>query len=146
MKISTKGRFAVTAMMELALRQDYRPVTLAEISTEQDISISYLEQLFAKLRKNSLVKGMRGPGGGYTLARPANEITIAEIITAVDEKAYSPLREDAILPADKEQRAAQILWDALSTRIYGFLNSLTLDEICKSADLGEAFLSGDKAA
>ena len=85
MKLSTKGRHAVTAMMELALFQKKGPVTLADISVKQSISISYLEQLFAKLRQHGLVTGMRGPGGGYCLARDADEITIANILNAVDD-------------------------------------------------------------
>ena len=80
MKLSTKGRHAITAMMELALHQKIGPVTLADISSQQSISISYLEQLFAKLRQHGLVTGMRGPGGGYFLARPASEITIARVL------------------------------------------------------------------
>ena len=83
MKLSTKGRHAITAMMELALRHSNGPVTLADISVEQSISVSYLEQLFARLRNHGLVTGMRGPGGGYCLRRPATEITIAEILSAV---------------------------------------------------------------
>ena len=83
MKLSTKGRHAITAMMELAMRDSKGPVTLADISVEQSISVSYLEQLFARLRNNGLVTGMRGPGGGYCLRRPASEITIAEILSAV---------------------------------------------------------------
>ena len=85
MRLSTKGRYAVTAMMDLALHDRVGPVTLAEISECQDISLSYLEQLFAKLRQRGLVEGVRGPGGGYRLSREAADITVADIICAVDE-------------------------------------------------------------
>ena len=85
MRLTTKGRFAVTAMIDLALRQNNGPVTLAAISQRQQISLSYLEQLFGKLRRNELVESTRGPGGGYTLARRAADITVADIITSVDE-------------------------------------------------------------
>ena len=85
MRLSTKGRYAVTAMMDIALHQKVGPVTLADISQCQGISLSYLEQLFAKLRKGGLVKGVRGPGGGYRLARPADQISVADIIQSVDE-------------------------------------------------------------
>jgi len=86
MRLSTKGRYAVTAMMDLAIYGSAGPVTLADISQCQDISLSYLEQLFAKLRKAKLVEGVRGPGGGYRLGRQASKISVAEIISAVDEK------------------------------------------------------------
>ena len=86
MRLTTKGRFAVTAMIDLALRQDNGPVTLAAISQRQRISLSYLEQLFGKLRRHELVESTRGPGGGYTLARKAGDITIADIIVSVDEQ------------------------------------------------------------
>ena len=85
MRLTTKGRFAVTAMIDLALRQNNGPVTLAAISQRQQISLSYLEQLFGKLRRHQLVESTRGPGGGYTLGRKAAEITVADIIVSVDE-------------------------------------------------------------
>jgi Rrf2 family iron-sulfur cluster assembly transcriptional regulator len=85
MRLTTKGRFAVTAMIDLALRQENGPVTLAGISQRQDISLSYLEQLFGKLRRHEIVESVRGPGGGYHLARKAQNVTVADIIIAVDE-------------------------------------------------------------
>jgi Rrf2 family iron-sulfur cluster assembly transcriptional regulator len=85
MRLTTKGRFAVTAMIDLALRQDTGPVTLAAISQRQRISLSYLEQLFGKLRRHELVESTRGPGGGYSLGRKAGDITVADIIVSVDE-------------------------------------------------------------
>jgi Rrf2 family iron-sulfur cluster assembly transcriptional regulator len=124
MKLSTKGRHAITAMMELALRHNKGPVTLADISAEQSISVSYLEQLFARLRNHGLVTGMRGPGGGYCLRRPATEITIAEILSAVDDA--MPARRERI--PGEEWPQSVIMWKQLSARIYDYLNDLTLAE------------------
>jgi Rrf2 family iron-sulfur cluster assembly transcriptional regulator len=124
MKLSTKGRHAITAMMELALRHDKGPVTLADISVEQSISVSYLEQLFARLRNHGLVTGMRGPGGGYCLRRPASEITIAEILSAVDDA--MPARRERI--PGEEWPQSLIMWNQLSARIYDYLDGLTLAE------------------
>jgi Rrf2 family iron-sulfur cluster assembly transcriptional regulator len=123
MKLSTKGRHAVTAMMELALQHDKGPVTLADISAQQSISISYLEQLFARLRQHGLVNGMRGPGGGYCLSRPASEITIAEILATVD---------DVSRREEMPETAGGQLWVHLSNRIYDYLNSITLNEAVES--------------
>ncbi|HEB99820.1 MAG TPA: Rrf2 family transcriptional regulator [Thiotrichales bacterium] len=126
MKISTKGRYAITAMMELALRHRQGPVTLSEISAEQAISVSYLEQLFAQLRKHGLVTGLRGPGGGYRLKRPASEISIADILRAVDESIASAAREeDEVYVARGE---ALRNWDRLSRRIYNYLDNISLAE------------------
>jgi len=124
MKLSTKGRHAITAMMELALRHNKGPVTLADISAEQSISVSYLEQLFARLRNHDLVTGMRGPGGGYCLRRPAAEISIAEILSAVDDA--MPARRERI--PGEEWPQSVIMWNQLSARIYDYLNDLTLAE------------------
>ncbi len=135
MKLSTKGRHAITAMMELALRHNKGPVTLADISVEQSISVSYLEQLFARLRNHGLVTGMRGPGGGYCLRRPASEITIAEILSAVDDA--MPARRERI--PGEEWPQSVIMWNQLSSRIYDYLNGLTLAEaVNQSSDLKES--------
>jgi Rrf2 family iron-sulfur cluster assembly transcriptional regulator len=134
MKLSTKGRHAITAMMELALRHNKGPVTLADISVEQSISVSYLEQLFARLRNHGLVTGMRGPGGGYCLRRPASEITIAEILSAVDDA--MPARRERI--PGEEWPQSVVMWNQLSARIYDYLNGLTLAEgVNQNADLKE---------
>ncbi len=122
MKLSTKGRHAITAMMELAIRHRNGPVTLADISVEQSISVSYLEQLFARLRKSGLVTGLRGPGGGYCLRHPAGEITIAQILEAVDD--VLPARREPI--PGEEWAESLIMWNRLSDRIYGFLNDISL--------------------
>jgi Rrf2 family iron-sulfur cluster assembly transcriptional regulator len=124
MKLTTKGRHAITAMMELALHQQTGPVTLADISTQQSISISYLEQLFAKLRQHGLVTGMRGPGGGYCLARPANEITIAQVLNAVDDL----VRLRDIPVADREIPGSLLMWRLLSNRVYDYLDGISLAE------------------
>lgn len=140
MKLSTKGRYAITAMMELALHHKDGPVTLADISAEQSISVSYLEQLFAQLRKHGLVTGLRGPGGGYCLRRAANEISIAQILRAVDDstpQAQAPATEDTV--TDTQARAPSLLlWDQLSDRIYGYLEGITLaDAIVAGNPTGE---------
>lgn len=125
MRLSTKGRYAVTAMMDLAIHEANGPVTLADISQCQSISLSYLEQLFSKLRRNNLVRGVRGPGGGYQLARPATEITIAAIIAAVDEKVDSSCGEGE--PCGQDQAClTHELWCGLSRQIYSFLDSISL--------------------
>ncbi|MGB5306333.1 MAG: Rrf2 family transcriptional regulator [Gammaproteobacteria bacterium] len=129
MKLSTKGRHAVTAMMALALHHDKGPVTLADISAEQSISISYLEQLFACLRQNGLVTGMRGPGGGYCLARPANEITIATILSTVDDVA----RQEEQPHTQTEVSGSSQMWLHLSNRIFDYLNGISLAEAVESA-------------
>lgn len=140
MKLSTKGRYAITAMMELALHHKEGPVTLADISAEQSISVSYLEQLFAQLRKHGLVTGLRGPGGGYCLRRAANEISIARILRAVDDstsQSQTPATEDTA--AEPQPRAQSLLlWDQLSDRIYGYLDGITLaDAIVTRNPTGE---------
>lgn len=128
MKLSTKGRYAVTAMMDLAIHEKYGPVTLADISQIQGISLSYLEQLFANLRHKHLVEGTRGPGGGYRLGRPASDITIAEIVTAVDERLDTTRCAGQENCQEGERCLAHDLWTELSGQIYDFLNGITLAE------------------
>ncbi|RMG31252.1 MAG: Rrf2 family transcriptional regulator [Gammaproteobacteria bacterium] len=126
MRLSTKGRYAVTAMMDLALREGDGPVTLAEISRCQGISLSYLEQLFARLRRQGLVVGTRGPGGGYRLSRPAGEITVAEIIDAVDEQVDATLCGGRENCHDGDPCLTHELWMELSRQIHGYLSSINL--------------------
>jgi len=132
MRLTTKGRFAVTAMLDLALSDGKGPVTLAGISRRQSISLSYLEQLFGKLRRRSLVDSVRGPGGGYTLARRPAQVTVAELIRAVDE----PL--DATQCGGKEncqeeQRCmTHELWATLNDKMYEYLNSVSLADLVAS--------------
>jgi Rrf2 family iron-sulfur cluster assembly transcriptional regulator len=128
MKLSTKGRHAVTAMMELALHQKKGPVTLADISAQQSISISYLEQLFARLRQNGLVTGMRGPGGGYCLARSASEITIANILNAVDDM----VKRQEMTSPETEIPGSLMMWQRLSNQVFDYLDAITLAEAVES--------------
>lgn len=128
MRLSTKGRYAVTAMLDLAVHSSRGPITLAEISHEQGISLSYLEQLFARLRRDGLVAGVRGPGGGYRLAKPPGEISIADIIAAVDEKVDATLCEGKKDCQDGEICLTHELWNSLSAQIYSYLASINLAE------------------
>lgn len=134
MKLSTKGRYAVTAMLDLTLHQDRGLVTLADISHGQGISLSYLEQLFARLRRGHLVTGVRGPGGGYRLARPAREITVADIIVAVDENADAANYGSEGKP-NGEHCLTHDLWSELSAQIYGFLNGITLADLASEPSI-----------
>lgn len=128
MRLSTKGRYAVTAMMDLAMRYNGHPVSLAEISQTQGISNSYLEQLFRKLSQNNLVCGTRGPRGGYRLSRPADEINVAEIITAVDEKIENRNCEGRGDCNSGNPCLTHELWEELSERLRNFLSTITLGE------------------
>ncbi len=134
MRLTTKGRFAVTAMIDLALRQGKGPVTLAGISQRQAISLSYLEQLFGKLRRHEIVESIRGPGGGYSLARKADQVTVADIIIAVDE----PL--DATQCGGKEnchgadaatgtRCMTHELWATLNEKMVDYLDSVSLQDL-----------------
>lgn len=144
MRLSTKGRYAVTAMMDLAIHEPGGPVTLADISRCQDISLSYLEQLFAKLRRENLVRGVRGPGGGYKLARPADEITVAAIIAAVDEKVDSTCGGDSGCD-EKTTCLTHELWCGLSKRIYEFLDSISLQDFLTRPSVQEVIRQQDGA-
>lgn len=126
MKLSTKGRYAVTAMMDLALHDHEGPVTLADISNCQGISLSYLEQLFSRLRKSGLVEGVRGPGGGYRLGKPASQISIAEIIVSVDEHIDATRCKGSKDCHGGAKCLTHELWADLSNRLYDFLDDLTL--------------------
>ncbi len=144
MRLSTKGRYAVTAMMDLAIHEPKGPVTLADISLCQDISLSYLEQLFAKLRKDGLVKGVRGPGGGYRLARSGSEISIAQIISAVDEKVDATLCSGEENCQKGERCLTHELWMGLSQRIYEFLDGISLDDFLNRPSIQEIIERQDK--
>jgi Rrf2 family iron-sulfur cluster assembly transcriptional regulator len=124
-------------MMDLALHNQVGPVTLADISTCQDISLSYLEQLFAKLRQANLVKGVRGPGGGYRLARPATEITVADIITAVDEQVDATRCQGKENCHGGKRCLTHELWTDLSDQIFQFLDNITLDRFTARPDIQE---------
>ena len=123
MRLTTKGRYAVTAMLDLALNAMQRPVSLADISRRQDISLSYLEQLFSKLRQQELVSSVRGPGGGYRLSRDADQICVAEIVDAVNESIDATHCGGAGNCSDGHVCLTHHLWCDLSTQIHQFLLS-----------------------
>ena len=130
MRLTTKGRFAVTAMIDLALRQQSGPVTLAAISQRQQISLSYLEQLFGKLRRKELVESTRGPGGGYTLGREAGEITVADIILSVDEPIDATHRGGKEnCHGDGGRCMTHDLWTSLNDHMVAFLDGVTLQSL-----------------
>lgn len=131
MRLTSKGRYAVSAMVDLVKNSDAGPVTLASISERQFISLSYLEQLFRRLREEGLVTSVRGPGGGYRLARAANEIVISDVITAVNESIRTTLCEDADRGCHQGSRCdTHQLWNSLGRYIYRFLDSITLQDVC----------------
>lgn len=129
MRLTTKGRYAVTAMLDLALHQGVGPITLADIASRQGISLSYLEQLFSRLRRRELVSSVRGPGGGYTLGREAEVIFIAEVITAVDENVDTTRCGGANNCQDNERCLTHDLWHDLSQRIHDYLNQISLQDL-----------------
>jgi len=138
-KLSTKGRYAVMAMVDLATQSDGKPIALADVAERQEISLSYLEQLFGRLRRNQLVKSVRGPGGGYLLARDAAEIRVADVIMAVDE----PIKATRCTPGSpsgcqgRQQRClTHDLWEELGNQIYLFLSSVSLDDVATRRVLG----------
>ena len=140
MRLSTKGRYAVMAMADLAAHEGVeKPVSLAEIARRQEISLSYLEQLFAKLRRNALVKSVRGPGGGYRLSRPSGEVRIADIIMAVDE----PMTATRCRPGSPKgctgtttRCVTHDLWEELGRQIQVFLSSVSLADVIEKRVLG----------
>jgi Rrf2 family iron-sulfur cluster assembly transcriptional regulator len=147
-KLSTKGRYAVMAMVDLASNSKGQPVALADIAERQEISLSYLEQLFAKLRKGGLVKSVRGPGGGYLLAYPLEESRISDIILAVDE----PIRATRCAPGspagcrtNKSRCLTHDLWEELGNQIHLYLSSVTLADICSRRILGTSGVIGHEA-
>lgn len=139
MKLSTKGRYAVMAMTDLAFNGRGGPVSLAGVADRQEISLSYLEQLFSKLRKGGVVKSVRGPGGGYVLSRDAADVRISDIVLAVNE----PLSTTRCEPgsskgctSDKSRCLTHDLWEELGNQIYMYLSSISLDDVCKRQVLG----------
>ncbi len=129
MKLTTKGRYAVTAMIDLAMNQSVGPVSLKSISDSQGISLSYLEQLFAKMKRNDLVVGSRGPGGGYVLARDTHHISIADIILAVDEPLDITECEGEENCRDGRRCLSHDLWSDLSEQLHTFLSGIHLGEL-----------------
>ncbi|TDY01728.1 Fe-S cluster assembly transcriptional regulator IscR [Thiohalophilus thiocyanatoxydans] len=137
MRLTTKGRYAVTAMLDLALHYKEGPITLADISQRQGISLSYLEQLFSKLRKNGLVDSTRGPGGGYRLSRDAHEVAVADVITAVDEKVETTRCGGLSNCQDDQQCLTHDLWTDLSYQIHDFLKGISLGQLVERRGVQE---------
>lgn len=142
MRLTTKGRFAVTAMLDLAINEiqdtaDNKPVTLAAISERQDISLSYLEQLFSKLRRQGLVKSVRGPGGGYNLAKASSDISVSEIINAVDEHIDATQCGGNENCKDEGRCMTHDLWSALNTKILEYLAGVSLADMVASQKEGK---------
>ncbi|CCQ11055.1 Iron-sulfur cluster regulator IscR [Pseudoalteromonas luteoviolacea B = ATCC 29581] len=136
MKLTSKGRYAVTAMLDVALHASIGPVPLADISERQEISLSYLEQLFARLRKHGLVSSVRGPGGGYLLGREAGAISVGDVISAVDESVDATRCHGSTGGCQSGLRClTHSLWSDLSVRIEDFLNSITLAELVENTDV-----------
>lgn len=134
MRLTTKGRYAVTAMLDLAIHQGQGPIALADIAQRQGISLSYLEQLFAKLRRRGLVTSVRGPGGGYNLARQASEIHVAEVIGAVDENVDTTRCGGAHNCQNNGPCLTHDLWADLSDRIFDYLNGISLQQLVDRRD------------
>jgi Rrf2 family transcriptional regulator, iron-sulfur cluster assembly transcription factor len=138
-RLSTRGRYAVMAMVELAHHGNGKPISLADIAEREEISLAYLEQLFAKLRRAGLVKSVRGPGGGYLLAHSRDDTRIADIILAVDE----PIRAVRCTPGsalgcrgDRSRCLTHDLWEELSNQIHLYLSSVSLGDVCEKRVLG----------
>lgn len=144
MRLTTKGRFAVTAMLDLAMRQGGGPVTLAGISERQKISLSYLEQLFGKLRRNGLVESVRGPGGGYYLAKGMDEIVVSDIIHAVDEAVDATQCGGLGNCHDEHTCMTHDLWITLNTKIFEYLSSINLAQLVAKQSSGKIAPFGDE--
>ncbi|HKJ09823.1 MAG TPA: Fe-S cluster assembly transcription factor [Gammaproteobacteria bacterium] len=143
MKLTTKGRYAVTAMLDLAFHGKEGPVSLADIARRQGISLSYLEQLFTRLRKEGLVTSTRGPGGGYTMSRPADRIAVAQVISAVDESVDATRCGGLSNCQNEQQCLTHDLWTDLSRQIFNFLNEITLGQLMRRSGVQEVALRQD---
>ena len=135
MKLTTKGRYAVTAMLDLALHGDQGPVSLADISARQEISLSYLEQLFSRLRRQKLVVSIRGPGGGYRLSRPAADLYIAEVVDAVSESLDTTRCGNKGDCPNGEKCLTHHLWSDLSDQIHQFLSEISLGDLMRKHEI-----------
>ena len=135
MRLSTKGQYAVRAMVSLVCHSNGRPTTLKDISDSEGISLPYLEQLFVKLRKGNIVKSVRGPGGGYVLARPASEIKVGEVITVVEESLnpVACLDQDPALCTKTNKCVTQRVWKGLGEKMKEFLDSITIEDLSREA-------------
>ncbi len=135
MKLTTKGRYAVTAMLDLAIHGQNNPVSLNDISGRQGISLSYLEQLFAKLRRNNLVSSIRGPGGGYRLSRAGAQISIAQVVDAVNESMDATRCQGKGDCQEGDQCLTHHLWQDLSAQIHAFLNDISIDDLVSRKEI-----------
>lgn len=135
MKLTSKGRYAVTAMLDVALHSQVGPVSLSDVSERQEISLSYLEQLFARLRKHGLVRSIRGPGGGYLLGKEAEKISVGDVISAVDESVDATKCQGKGNCQGGSQCLTHNLWLELSSRIKEFLDNITLGELVTQSDV-----------
>lgn len=135
MRLTTKGRYAVTAILDLALHCEQKPVSLGDISRRQGISLSYLEQLFAKLRRQKLVNSVRGPGGGYLLAKATADISVAEVVDAVNESLDATRCEGRGDCQHGEVCLTHYLWEDLSAQIHSFLNNISLADLVARRDI-----------
>ena len=143
MRLTTKGRYAVTAMLDLALHENTGPVSLADISGRQQISLSYLEQLFAKLRRAGLVSSVRGPGGGYKLRRACARIHVAEIVDAVNESYEATVCQGKSDCQQGEGCLTHSLWNDLSEQIHGFLSAISLAQLVQRGEIQRVSLRQD---
>jgi len=143
MRLTTKGRLAVTAMIDVALHGSDGPVTLAAVSARQHISLSYLEQLFGKLRRSGLVESVRGPGGGYNLAKPQDQLSVADIILAVDEPIDATQCGGKENCHDDRRCMTHDLWAALNDHIFSFLSGVTLAQLVKQQKPNEVAVMKD---
>jgi len=146
MRLTTKGRFAVTAMMDVAMHGGSGPVTLAAVSSRQRISLSYLEQLFGKLRRSGLVESVRGPGGGYNLAKPQDNLSVADIILAVDEPIDATQCGGKENCLDDRRCMTHDLWAALNDHIFTFLSGVTLAQLVKAQQKSDVSVLQDHRA
>ena len=146
MRLTTKGRFAVTAMIDVAMHNGDGPVTLAGVAERQKISLSYLEQLFGKLRRAGLVDSVRGPGGGYNLARASTGVSVADIITAVDEPIDATQCGGKENCLDDRRCMTHELWANLNVHIFSFLSSVTLEQLVRQQDKKDVAVLQDQRA
>ncbi len=144
MRLTTKGRFAVTAMLDIALHHGKGPVTLAGISQRQRISLSYLEQLFGRLRRHSLVDSVRGPGGGYTIARELDRLSVADIITAVDEPIDATQCGGKENCRDEGRCMTHELWSTLNDKMFEYLESVKLSDLVVRQRAADAKAASEK--
>ncbi|MGR0278308.1 Fe-S cluster assembly transcriptional regulator IscR [Marinomonas dokdonensis] len=144
MRLTTKGRYAVTAMLDLALHSDHGPVSLSDISNRQGISLSYLEQLFSKLRKQALVSSVRGPGGGYRLSRANDEIFVAQIVDAVNESVDATGCKGRSDCQSGTTCLTHHLWCDLSDQIHDFLSQISLEQLVRREDVRQVAMRQDR--